>query len=213
MTPRSRSLAAAVCGMFAPVLFAGGVAFLGFRRTDYSHLTQFISELGEHGAHDASAMNLILAAHGLLVIAFACGLAGQSIVLGPSLAPVALILIYGLGMTASGLVQCDPGCPMPGTTPEGTLHIVIGSVAGFALIVAAAWTSGTHKGRLWASYRRFTIACTAVMGLSLLGVVTGFATFYECAGLVQRVFFLTSFVWIEVSALRLFRLPAWFDSY
>src|ERR1043165_6282010 len=100
-----------LCGIFAPVLWASSIALCGSLRPGYSHLTQYISELGERGSSTellmryagflpTGAMHVLFA--GALYSAFK---GSRSAALG-----ALLLALNGLARAAAGMFPCEPGC-------------------------------------------------------------------------------------------------------
>ena len=98
-----RSLA--VCGIIAPLLFATLVITAAFLRTGYSHVSQFISELG-YGSN-AIVQNADFVLTGLLIILFSYGVhkgvgGGRGSRIGPA---------FGAGRIGLGVFPGDPALP------------------------------------------------------------------------------------------------------
>ena len=80
----------AICGIIAPIIFAIIVIIAGFLRPDYSHLTDFVSELGAVGAPNAIIQRINFVLLGILIVAFTFGLhrgigEGKGSIIGPLL--------------------------------------------------------------------------------------------------------------------------------
>jgi hypothetical membrane protein len=192
----------AVCGMVAPILFFLTVGILGMITPGYDPVTQLISELGESGAPFAWVMNLLgFGVTGVLLVAFAPGLA---MALGKNRVAVAgcgFVAIAGGLFLAMAFISCDRGC-IP-VTPEGGLHLILGLFAAIAAVAASfllAWpmrNSGSW-GRIW--------QYSVLTGILILLVLPVFISFGELAGLLQRVLVGVIFLWLEVVALRMLTL-------
>ena len=84
-------------------------------RPDYSHTTSFISELGASGMPHAPIMNYLgFVPAGLLLAAFGISLMSITSRHVLAVAGSALVVLFGLGVAASGISSCDPGCPVSG---------------------------------------------------------------------------------------------------
>ena len=199
-TRRLRPLPA--CGVLAPLQFPAAWAILGAVRPGYSPARQYISELAEQGAPRAGVMVASLLALGLLALAFAAGLhravAGGGVVaaLGP-----ALIAVFGAGSIGSAVFRCDPGCG--GASRENTLHTLV-TYAGLGALTLATLVLPLRFGRdrRRAGYRAYSRLTGAV---AVAIYLRGFNAFGG-VGLGQRLFIGALFLWLAVSALRLFRL-------
>ncbi len=191
-------------GFAAPVVFSLAIVILSAQRPGYDHARHAISALGELGAPQAVLFNALgFVPTGVLFVAFALGLRRS---LGPhvSWAGPALVGVAGLGYIGAGIFSCDPGCPRGVGSLSNLMHGVF-SVSAFAahalapLVVARALSVGR-----WQGYRRFsaTVGVVAVVVL-LLG-----PAFLAWLGLWQRVFLGLAYLWIEVTAFQLWRMPS-----
>ena len=127
-----------LCGLFAPILWASAIILCGSLRPGYSHVTQYISELGERG----SATELLMRYAGFLPtgamhVLFAGSMysAFKGSKLAP--APALLLALNGLGRVAAGLFPCEAGCAGPRVLLSQKLHSLAAGVGFFALIGAA----------------------------------------------------------------------------
>jgi hypothetical protein len=187
------------------VLFAFATPVAGaVARPDYSHVAQFISELGETGAvHGPWISGAGFAPTGLLVLLF-LGLARPAFPISRrSHWGVAAFACVGLGYVVGAIARCDVGCPATGSVSQslhnqfGVLQYV-GAAAGLVLL------KGTfERSERW---RRLAPACTACAAL----VATGFVALLvpdlaPIRGLSQRVAEVGIFLWIAVVSLELAR--------
>ena len=97
----------AVCGALAPLLFASIVLVAGSLRPAYSHISQFISELG-YGPN-AIVQNLNFVLTGMLVAAFSYGL-HKGLPAGSRKGP-AFLTAFGIGLIGAGVFPGDPANP------------------------------------------------------------------------------------------------------
>src|SRR5262249_14096753 len=114
----------AACGIVVPILDVLITAWLGALDPGYSHVRQYISELGEAGRPYAAVLTIWCLMWGILFAGFAIalgrGLGGRK---GSWLGPGAL-LIMGASSIVVGVFPCDPG----GTarTVSGQVHLFVG---------------------------------------------------------------------------------------
>jgi len=193
----------AICGIIAPFIFAIMVIIAGLLRPDYSHLTNFVSELGAVGAPNAIMQRLNFVLVGILIVAFTFGLhrgigEGEGSIIGPL-----LIAVFGLSSVVSGIFSTDP--IQPGSFSD-IMHIMSSTIGGIAAIFAFFFISERlEQDTLWRRYRYFSIVIAfvaivvSVVGVGLLGVL-------GAPGLAQRLFMAVLFLWIEVIAIRLFQI-------
>jgi hypothetical membrane protein len=187
------------------VLFAVVVLASGALRPGYSHLDQVISELGAAGTPYAALMNyagfvpagLMLAGLGV-ALAFALP-SGRLIRLA-----AVLVSTYGLGIAASGMMSCDPGCPQG----EGSLENTIAPVAFLCLIAAMAMLGVRFRSvHAWRHLSLFSLVASAV-ALCLLVVVAGSLDSRVLTGLWQRLLLAVVFTWCAIVGIEAFRHPA-----
>jgi hypothetical membrane protein len=196
----------ALGGIAGPVLFASIVTLCAALRPEYSHATQFISELGETGGSHASLMNFLgFIPSGLLLAALGASLAYLLPRTASSLAAAVLIAVFGLGIAGAGVYSCDPGCPRQVLSCEATLHRVVSITAFIAGILGTALCA-YHFRRLaaWRSLWRYSAASSAA-ALVLLLVLNASVESRALTGVWQRLFLATLYLWCAVVGLHAFR--------
>jgi hypothetical protein len=166
------------------------------RSDGYSHVSQFISELGATGAADGALVSAAgFAPIGALVLAF-LALAARAL---PRTRGVRAGLVclgaVGVAYLVSAVFRCDPGCPSTGSLAQsihngfGLLEYV-GALAGFGLLAAALRSPG----------------CV----FAAVGVAAGFAgmltpSLEPFRGASQRLAEAAIFGWIAYASVRLLR--------
>jgi hypothetical membrane protein len=198
----------ALGGVAGPLLFTSLAVLCGALRPEYSHATQFLSELGESGGSHASLMNLLgFVPTGLLLAAFAASLASVLPRTALSLAAALLIALFGLGMVGAGVYHCDPGCPTRDLSPEGARHQAISGSAFLAAILGMGVFALCFR-RLPA-WRRLWLysALSSAAALALVVVLSASMESRWLAGVWQRLFLGTLFLWCGVVGLTAFRAP------
>jgi hypothetical membrane protein len=198
--PRLRTLA--LCGAAAPLVYTVGALAAGAGSPGYSHVKQFVSELGATDAPTALLMNATFLLFGVLMTVFALGL-HRGIQAGPGdWLGIALIVGYGLFYVALAFAPCDPGCrPDPGSFHHRAHFLLSDSIVFVAIASPLVLFSRLKRDSRWAE----------VAWLVLLAAVAAWALFgLPAVGLggpvKQRVWLFLIFVWIETLALRLLRL-------
>jgi hypothetical membrane protein len=200
----------AICGIVGPILKSIAVATLAFLWPGYSHISQFMSELGAIDAPNAIIMNVTLVVFGFLMICFAFGLhkgisQGEGSIVGP-----ALVTIYGAGQVGNGIFPCAPGCADPWEIGSftGIMHNVTSNVGYWAILLAQLVISRRLKNdKRWLSYGSFSV----VTGLISIGAFLLFSFLLggfliQWAGAFQRLRHGIVLVWIIVMAVRLLRI-------
>ncbi len=196
----------ALSGVAGPVLFTTLVMVCGALRPDYSHATQFISELGETGGSHSSLMNVVgFIPSGILLTIFGASLALLFPRTGLSLAAAALVGIFGLGIAGAGVYSCDLGCPRQGISSEATLHRLVSVTAFLSGIVGSGIYAYLFRGvASWRSLWWYSAASSAA-ALVLLLVLNASVESRAFTGVWQRLFLATLYLWCAIVGIHAFR--------
>ena len=192
----------ALCGAVAPIVYIVGALAAGAGYPGYSHMKQFVSELGATGAPTALLMNAAFLLFGVLTVVFALGL-HQDIQAGPGdWLGIALIIGYGLSYVALAFAPCDPGCRGAPGSFHHRAHFLLSDVILFVAIAGPmVLYSRLRRDPRWTDIA-WVVAGAALAAWGLFTVpVPGLA-----GALKQRLWLLLIFLWIETLALRLLRL-------
>lgn len=192
------------CGIAAPVVYAGTVAWGATLFPGYNHVADFISELTQSGRIGTEPIELLFGLYNALVLAFA--LTSLRMARGHVEWTISFVLLFAVGV--AGILMWpfpqDPvGAPV---TPRGLTHIVLaalealGSMAaiGFA---ALAWRR-TPDGEDMAI---FSTACLAIVFASGLLGAAGAVGGWTVTGLLERVTIGFFLLWMLVTAAVLLR--------
>jgi len=193
----------ALGGLLGPALFTIVTIVCGSLRPDYSHASQFVSELGARGTRNAAVMNLLgFVPTGFLLAAFGVALArlldgGASAVAGSL-----LLAGFGAGLVAAGSLPCEPGCPQQAPTLHDSVSIAgfLAAIAGFALL-ARLFRHQPSWRPLWL-YSALTSAVALVWLVALAHSIDA----REWTGLWQRLLIGTLFLGCAVLGWRAFHL-------
>lgn len=195
----------ALGGIAGPILFSMITIVAAALRPDYSHVRNFISELGADGTPYAALMNyagfvpagLMLAAFGL---ALSATLPRDPFRITASL----LVTLFGAGMAADGILSCDPGCPQTGSSLENLIHIRIAPASLLCAIIGTGIV-GIRFRHLpaWRSLSRYSLVTSAVALCFLVALATSLDS-RLLTGLWQRLLLVTLFAWCVVVGLRVF---------
>ena len=192
---------------------AGILAFLAFwtalfafaaARSDYSHSTKAISELGVIGAPHALAWNLIgFIVPGVLLACCGAGLA--TAIDGKRSLLWWLLVASGLGFAGTGIFPAEMhnGSPLM-QSPLTIGHVLASFVSAFPWMIAAFLLVFRAKHKQdWPHLRVVAVV------LALVGILGLFAralpAFEYRPGLGQRAAFLTYFAWYLVMSFYLLR--------
>jgi len=202
---RARRAAAAACGLVAATLALLVTVVGGSAEPGYSHMAQYISELGATGAAHASLVAVGgFAPIGALVLAF-LGLA--SAVFPPSwqkTVGTACLAAIGAAYLVSAVCPCDPGCPTSGSFTQSVHNLAgyleyIGAVAGLLLLAAAL-----RRGQAWRPLALASVAAAGCVAAAVVAMqVPGFGSL---RGLCQRVAETALFSWMAYASILLLRI-------
>jgi hypothetical membrane protein len=195
-----------LCGIVGPIWFSILLLIVGSLHPEYNHVTQYISELGARSAPYSVIMNfggfMLL---GLLITLFSYGFRssirnGRWSTIGTS-----LLTVSGIGFIAIGLFPCDPGCITVSIT--GFMHEFAALVTWISMMLALVFIFQSMKNDWrWTHYRSYTLLTTI-----LILIISGPLLFFRISGwvgMIQRVFIGVRLLWIEITAIQLFRLSA-----
>lgn len=190
------------CGIVGPLLWLALLVTAGALRPDFSHLTHYISELGERGSATETLMRYgAFGVTGLLYLCFAGAL--HATFRGGWLGRAAALLIAldGVGRIGAGVFPCDPGCVH--VSPGPNLHKLFATV-GFAAGVLAALLWGVFLRRFTAfrTLSSFSVGSGAVAFVSLL-LMSWAGNPSMPAGLFEHVATVALSVWLLAFASRL----------
>ena len=186
--------------MLAPVIWMAAIIYCG-TQPEFSHVSQFISELGERGSPTELIMRYAgFVPSGLMHIAFAaCAYAAFT---GNRLAAAgaALIAINGLARIGAGFFPCEPGCDASLGAMSQRLHGLSATIGFFALIGASiAWGIVLRKHRGLRALAVFSFVC----GIAGLAFLLFMERSPEVRGLYERLSSGALSVWILVFAATL----------
>tara|TARA_Y100001980_G_C14556878_1_gene352150 strand:+ start:1619 stop:2239 length:621 start_codon:yes stop_codon:yes gene_type:complete len=196
----------ALGGLFGPLIFVLATLINASLRSDYNHVSQFISELGATNTSYAILMNLSgFLPFGLLMVGFGISLfsllpKGISFRFGSL-----LILVFGLGVLLAGLFSCDAGCPDVGSNENNT-HNQVSAVAFFSAIIGTGILSISFRSQ--ADWKPVWIYSFLTF-IASTGFLAAMINSFEASthnGMWQRLLLLTLFIWFGVVGVRLHRL-------
>ena len=184
-------------GLFVLVLLADG-----WTRPGYSPVRQPVSALALGPRGWVQTSNFVVCGAAIAGGGWGLIVPGRNLLLGCA------VVVFGLGLVASGVFPMDPMRGYPPGTPEGDpaehtmrhkVHDQVGAVVFLALPVAAAVAAFTVPGPVGG----------AVSALVAVGLLLGFGAFGTAwendsprAGLVQRAVIVPGWLWLAVLLLR-----------
>lgn len=202
----------ALGGAIVPVLDVAIVAALGSLQPNYSHVRQFISELGEVGRPLAALANAWFVLVSTMFVGFAIVLHEGTMRF--SRASTIGALLFG-AWAATGIVggffPCDPGCR--GDTLAGVVHVMLGEVGAVCLLpVPTLFWLGVRGDPRWVSYGWFTLTIQALalaslllLGAAYFGISPLAPKLAMTVGLIQRFSLGVYYTWTAVIGLKIAR--------
>lgn len=195
---------AGLCGLVAIGCALGTTVLGAAARPGYSHVAQFISELGEAGAPHGLPISLFgFGPTGLATLAF-LALAAPAFP-GDRKATAGLWAFGAVGVAylVAAIARCDPGCPAAGSATQ-TVHNVfgvleyVGACSGLVLL-----SSACRADPRWRPLAPLALACAVIVGVGFAGVLLpGLA---GIRGLSQRVAEIGIFLWIGMVSVAFLR--------
>lgn len=183
-------------GATGSVLFVLVFLVDGWTRPGYSPVRHPVSALALSGRGWVQATNFVVCGAAITVGGWGVIFPGQNPLLGVA------VMVFGLGLVASGVFPMDPMRGYPQGTPDGdparytlrhTLHDHAGMVVFLALPVAAAIAAFTLQGTLGPT----------VSALVAAGLLFGFSAFGNAwekesprLGLIQRAVIVPGWLWL-----------------
>ena len=199
-----------LCGILAPVLWASAIFVIGSLRPEYSHLTQYISELGERGGSTEFIMRYAaFVPTGLMHMAFAAFLYVEFRSSPLAKFAAMLLAINGIARIAAGMFPCEIGCALPRLLLSQKLHS-LSAGAGFIALIGASVLWGVL-------FRRYqSLRCLSAysigsgcLGLVFLSLMSWSSELRACTGLYERLSSGILSLWVLVFAVRLWRLKVY----
>jgi Protein of unknown function (DUF998) len=196
----------ASCGISAPFLTLTLWTIGSLLRPGYDQLTQYGSELAT--GQNSIIMNANFVITGSLIIALSFGLftnihAGKC----PTIGSI-FLGVFGIGEVVTAAFPCDPGCPLlKSQSLSQSIHNVIAVIAFGSIALAPLLISlGLKRDTLWDRYQSYSLA-TGLTGVGLFIVFSvAILSSFQYVGLLQRVFLIVPFIWIEIVAVHLLNI-------
>jgi len=194
--------------VIAPVLDVVVIAVLGELQPGYSHVRQFISELGEPGRPFAAVANVWFVLVSALFAGFTLALL-QGI--PASRASTIGSVCFGV-WTATGIIggffPCDAGCA--GATWPGFIHNLLGEIGTLCILpVPTLIWLGLRRDPNWTGYGWFTLAIQLLALTTLVLLAAAWFGLFPLnrilepsLGLLQRLSLGTYYIWTAVIGLK-----------
>ena len=190
------------CGIISPILWLALIATAGALRPDFSHVTDYISELAERGSATEALMRYgAFGFTGLLYLCFASALLATFRHGWLWNAAALLIGLDGVGRIGAGAFPCDPGCVQVSVDPD--LHKLFATI-GFSSGILATFL----WGHLWRGIPFLRALASFSVGSGVVALVSLLLMSWARhpalpLGLFEHVATVILSVWLLVFASRL----------
>jgi hypothetical membrane protein len=179
------------------------IAVAGQFEPGYSHVSQFVSELGAFGASHQRVFNYGgLFSSGLLTVLFALGMYTRVKPRTWFIASSLLVAFAGFGRLVAGVFPCDAGCDMEDMSIPATIHALAGFVAltsgAFAPLLLATGLRRQRQSPLFPLSVGLGSAC-----LILVIILFGLGRGLPYVGVLQRLILAAFYGWVVVVALKI----------
>lgn len=194
-----------ISGVLAPVIWLSLIATAGLMRPEFSHVTDYISELGESGgATEALMRHAGFEFTGLLYLCFAAALPA-TLRAGPlSVLAAGLVALDGLGRIGAGIFPCDPGCD--GTSLSQELHHLFATIGFLSGILAAVVWGIVFRRQGWPQgWTGYSIG-SGIAALIFLMLMSWGQQIANTPGLFEHLATGALSLWLLAFAMRLLRL-------
>jgi hypothetical membrane protein len=198
----------ALAGVFGPLVFWSVVLGLGSLDPDYSHLDHAMSVVAARQAPFSPFGRIGFVLAGLLIVAFAAGLARDRQRDPPGVVGAATLALHGIGRIGEGVFAWD----LSGVAGvSNTLHTLFGMLALASMLLAPvilAWAFRADDR--WRSFSRPTVAMAAafVGVFVVLGPPSVLGPLGIPDGLGQRLGFGIWYLWLIGLAVTLYRIES-----
>lgn len=192
-------------GIAGPLLFGIAVVVSGALRSNYSHVDQFISELGETGGEFAWLMNyfgFMLSA--ILILMFVLTFRKRFPRTTTNTLGTLLLVIFAIGVFFAGVYSCDAGCLPTNATGEQKLHDVASLALPAFTLGVAAWGIYFCQVPQWRHFGIYSLISVSLSAILLFVMVQSEAS-RDGTGLYQRLFLGVLFIWMIALAVWLLR--------
>ncbi|KAF0190847.1 MAG: Uncharacterized protein FD165_2405 [Gammaproteobacteria bacterium] len=195
-----------LCGIVAPVVWVSLIGVAGASRPEFSHVTHFISELGERGSSTELVMRYgAFGFTGFLNICFAAVLLAIFRNGWYSAAAAGFLALDGLGRIGAGVFACDPGCV--GLSSGQELHRLFATV-GFSsgILAAIAWGINFRRQDWPPGMAGYSVG-SGILALMFLLLMLWDRPPLNTPGLFEHLATGVLSLWLLVFAVRLTRVP------
>jgi len=181
-----------------PIVFFLAIVIFGFLHPNYSHLSQFISELGADNAPNNLFMNYFgIIPFGLSICLFSIAGTFYSETKIQKLAFI-ILLLTGVLFVIAGLFNCDEGCVFENMSQKSIIH----NMSAFSAFILSILVQ-LLIGILVFTKRRTQLTAysflAGIIGIILFFLISKAGIYSEFRGLYQRLFLTNFLIWLIIS--------------
>ena len=193
-----------LCGVLGPLLWLSLIAVAGAMRPGFSHITQYISELGERGSSTETLMRYAgFEFTGFLYFCFASALMTHYTNSRFTRLVACLLALDGLGRIGAGVFPCDPGCA--GLTFSQDLHHLFATVGFCSGILATIACGIIFRIQGWSKIFCWYSVGSGISAMTFLLLMTWSQNPVKTTGLFEHLATGILSLWLLVFAACLFR--------
>jgi hypothetical membrane protein len=190
-------------GVFAPITMMVIIIVVGQITPNYNPISDTISQLGAPNKPNSIVLNTGFVIYGTLIGGVAYGFYRRLRYVSLARILAILLSIHGIGGILLGIFPDSPITPDTHFTDD-ILHNTLSGISYSALLVGILVFI-----RIARQEKAFKVA--AILGLAVvilnlpLPVITVFDPFKQISGLLQRLFIASSFLWLALTSLLLYK--------
>jgi hypothetical membrane protein len=192
-----------LCGVLGPLLWLSLIVVAGAMRPGFSHITQYISELGERGSSTETLMRYAAFEFtGFLYFCFASALITHYTNSRFTRLVACLLALDGLGRIGAGVFPCDPGCA--GLTFSQDLHNLFATVGFCSGILATIACGIIFRIQGWSKIFCWYSVGSGISAMTFLLLMTWGLNPVKTTGLFEHLATGILSLWLLVFAACLF---------
>lgn len=181
-----------------PIIFVIAIIVFGLLNSGYSHISQYISELGAKGANYNYLMNYLgIIPFGLSILLFSIG---SLITLKKNiLSKIAFLILFVTGVLfiMAGVFNCDAGCNFENMSQEAIIHNMSAFTAFVLFLISAILLGKNSFTKKRNKYYLFSLT-SGLAGIFLFYLISKAGIYSEYRGLYQRLFIANFLSWLIV---------------
>lgn len=193
-----------LCGAMAAPVMAGFILAATLITPGYNHVSEPLSHLGAKDRPHPLVLNSGMVLFGVLVMTYALGIYRYVPVRRFRRLATACFALFGAGIVAAGLLNCDPDAE-GSTSLEERLHNFFASTGYVGLLlgtlVYALAVSGDDG---WKNWVRLSVVIAGMSFIGAMAFTSGLEVGFK--GLLQRFFYCLPATWMSAMAARVLYL-------